>query len=168
LNRGSRPSELLKSLSVTFWQRCAVVQGVKLGRPKIDSATERKVRQHGANGVGILKVARSLAIGTSPTVTARLTPGRWTFHFKNFNHAPRAGIEVCFPQAQALPEHTAKAMSQRRSGSRSPSFAKPRTVLAIALRDGMTTPQLCRAWMAVSNAIPREALINAAMRSFAA
>jgi hypothetical protein len=44
---------------------------VKLGRPKIDSATERKVRQQGANGVGILKVARSLAIGTSPTVNAR-------------------------------------------------------------------------------------------------
>jgi hypothetical protein len=56
---------------VTFWQRCAVAQGVKLGRPKIDSATERKVRQQGANGVGILKVARSLAIGTSPTVNAR-------------------------------------------------------------------------------------------------
>jgi len=37
---------------------------VKLGRPKVDSATERKVRQHLANGVGILKVAKSLGIGT--------------------------------------------------------------------------------------------------------
>src|SRR5262249_757300 len=37
---------------------------VKLGRPKIDSATERKVRQQLAKGVGILKVARSLGIGT--------------------------------------------------------------------------------------------------------
>jgi len=42
----------------------AVAQGVKLGRPKIDSATERKVRNQLAKGVGILKVARSLGIGT--------------------------------------------------------------------------------------------------------
>src|SRR6516164_2574636 len=51
-------------------QRCkaglkrAIAQGVKLGRPKIDSATERKVRNQLAKGVGILKVARSLGIGT--------------------------------------------------------------------------------------------------------
>jgi len=42
----------------------AVAQGVKLGRPKIDSATERKVRNQLAKGVGILKVARLLGIGT--------------------------------------------------------------------------------------------------------
>jgi DNA invertase Pin-like site-specific DNA recombinase len=42
----------------------AVAQGVKLGRPKIDSATERKVRKQLAKGMGILKVARSLGIGT--------------------------------------------------------------------------------------------------------
>jgi DNA invertase Pin-like site-specific DNA recombinase len=42
----------------------AVAQGVKLGRPRIDSATERKVRRQLAKGVGILKVARSLGIGT--------------------------------------------------------------------------------------------------------
>src|SRR5246500_4773414 len=42
----------------------AVAQGVRLGRPKIDSATERKVRKQLAKGVGILKVARSLRIGT--------------------------------------------------------------------------------------------------------
>src|SRR5215831_17343827 len=42
----------------------AVAQGVKLGRPKIDSATERKVRKQLAKGVGILKVAKSLVIGT--------------------------------------------------------------------------------------------------------
>jgi hypothetical protein len=35
--------------------------GVKLGRPKIDSAIERKVRRHLAK---ILKVAKSLGIGT--------------------------------------------------------------------------------------------------------
>jgi len=42
----------------------AVAQGVKLGRPKIDSVTERKVRRLLAKGVGILKVAKSLGIGT--------------------------------------------------------------------------------------------------------
>jgi len=42
----------------------AVAQGVKLGRPKIDGATERKVRRQLAKGVGILKVAKSLGIGT--------------------------------------------------------------------------------------------------------
>src|SRR5262249_43739718 len=42
----------------------AVAQGVKLSRPKIDGATERKVRKQLAKGVGILKVARSLGIGT--------------------------------------------------------------------------------------------------------
>jgi DNA invertase Pin-like site-specific DNA recombinase len=42
----------------------AVAQGVKLGRPKIDRVTERKVRRLLAKGVGILKVAKSLGIGT--------------------------------------------------------------------------------------------------------
>ena len=42
----------------------AIAQGVKLGRPKIDSATERKVRNQLAKGIGILKVAKSLGIGT--------------------------------------------------------------------------------------------------------
>jgi DNA invertase Pin-like site-specific DNA recombinase len=42
----------------------AVAQGVKLGRPKIDSATEQKVRRQLARGVGILKLAKSLGIGT--------------------------------------------------------------------------------------------------------
>jgi DNA invertase Pin-like site-specific DNA recombinase len=42
----------------------AIARGVKLGRPKIDSVTERKVRRQLAKGIGILKVARSLGIGT--------------------------------------------------------------------------------------------------------
>src|SRR5437762_4055086 len=42
----------------------AVARGVKLGRPKLDSATERKVRMQLGKGVGILKVAKSLGIGT--------------------------------------------------------------------------------------------------------
>ena len=41
----------------------AVAQ-VKPGRPKIDSATERKVRKQLAKGMGILKLAKSLGIGT--------------------------------------------------------------------------------------------------------
>jgi DNA invertase Pin-like site-specific DNA recombinase len=42
----------------------AIAQAVKLGRPKIDSTTERKVRKQLAKGVGILRVAKSLGIGT--------------------------------------------------------------------------------------------------------
>jgi DNA invertase Pin-like site-specific DNA recombinase len=42
----------------------AVAQGVKLGRPKIDSATERKVRKQLAKCIGMLRVAKSLGIGT--------------------------------------------------------------------------------------------------------
>src|SRR5213592_2236718 len=42
----------------------AVAQGIKLGRPKIDSTIERRVRRQLAKGVGILKVAKSLGIGT--------------------------------------------------------------------------------------------------------
>src|SRR5262245_20441922 len=42
----------------------AVTQGVKLGRPRIDGTTERKVQKQLAKGVGILKVARSLGVGT--------------------------------------------------------------------------------------------------------
>ena len=41
----------------------AVAEGLKLGRPRVDSATERKVRNQLARGVGILKLARSLGIG---------------------------------------------------------------------------------------------------------
>ena len=42
----------------------AVAQGVKLSRPKVNSATERKVRKQLAKGVGILKIAKSLGLGT--------------------------------------------------------------------------------------------------------
>jgi DNA invertase Pin-like site-specific DNA recombinase len=42
----------------------AVAQGVRLGRPKIDSATERKVRRQLAKGTGILKTAKLLGLGT--------------------------------------------------------------------------------------------------------
>ena len=37
---------------------------MKLGQPKIDSATERKVRKQLEKGIGILKVAKSLGLGT--------------------------------------------------------------------------------------------------------
>ena len=96
----------------------AVAQGVKLGRPKIDSATERKVRRQLAKGVGILKVAKSLGVGTGtvqriskeranepargaamtsgPQLTnsflrARLTPGRGDFLLSNFHPGPLPG-----------------------------------------------------------------------------
>ena len=51
-----------------------MAQGVKLGRPKIDSATERKVRRRLAKGMGILKVAKSLGIGTG--TVQRISKGR--------------------------------------------------------------------------------------------
>jgi hypothetical protein len=54
---------LLSSVSIKAGLKRAVAQGVKLGRPKIDSATERKVRKQLAKGLGILKVAK-LGIGT--------------------------------------------------------------------------------------------------------
>jgi DNA invertase Pin-like site-specific DNA recombinase len=50
----------------------AVAQGVKLGRPKIDSATERKVRKQLAKGVGILRVAKSLGTGTVQRISNEL------------------------------------------------------------------------------------------------
>jgi hypothetical protein len=55
----------------------AVAQGVKLGRPKIDGATERKVRRLLAKGVGILKVAKSLGTGTVQRISGeRVCEGR--------------------------------------------------------------------------------------------
>jgi DNA invertase Pin-like site-specific DNA recombinase len=44
--------------------RRAVAQGVRLGRPKIDIALEQKVQKHLKKGMGILKVAKSLGLGT--------------------------------------------------------------------------------------------------------
>src|SRR5262245_24515087 len=43
----------------------AVAQGKRLGRPKLDMATERKVEKLLEEGKGILKVAKMLGIGTS-------------------------------------------------------------------------------------------------------
>jgi DNA invertase Pin-like site-specific DNA recombinase len=42
----------------------AVAQGAQLGRPKIDAAVERKVQRQLEKGIGILKVAKSLGLGT--------------------------------------------------------------------------------------------------------
>jgi DNA invertase Pin-like site-specific DNA recombinase len=44
--------------------RRAVAQGKHLGRPKIDAALERKARAQLSKGVGILKVARTVGLGT--------------------------------------------------------------------------------------------------------
>jgi DNA invertase Pin-like site-specific DNA recombinase len=43
----------------------AIAKGVKLGRPKVDSAIERKIERQLAKGTGILKTAKLLGIGTS-------------------------------------------------------------------------------------------------------
>jgi DNA invertase Pin-like site-specific DNA recombinase len=42
----------------------AVAQGKKLGRPKIDQAMERRARTQLEKGLGILKVAKTLGLGT--------------------------------------------------------------------------------------------------------
>jgi DNA invertase Pin-like site-specific DNA recombinase len=42
----------------------AVAQGVKLGRPKVEFALERKAQKQLAKGTGILKVAKMLGLGT--------------------------------------------------------------------------------------------------------
>jgi len=62
LQHGEQPFSMFVDFKAGL--KRAVAQGVKLGRPKIDGATERKVRKQLAKGVGILKVAKSLGIGT--------------------------------------------------------------------------------------------------------
>ena len=57
-------------------------------------------------------------------------------------------------------EHASTARSHSRSGSRSPALAKPMMALAIASRGGSTTPQLCRAWMANSNEMPKRRVVS--------
>jgi DNA invertase Pin-like site-specific DNA recombinase len=42
----------------------AVAQGVRLGRPKVNAALERKAQKQLEKGVGILKVAKTLGLGT--------------------------------------------------------------------------------------------------------
>ena len=57
-------------------------------------------------------------------------------------------------------EHASTARSHSRSGSRSPALAKPMMALAIVSRGGSYTPQLWRAWMANSNAIPKRRVVS--------
>ena len=42
----------------------AVANGARLGRPKIDASLERKARRQLERGTGILKIAKSLGLGT--------------------------------------------------------------------------------------------------------
>lgn len=44
--------------------RRAVAQGARLGRPKVSGEVERKVQKLLRKGLGILKVAKSLGVGT--------------------------------------------------------------------------------------------------------
>ena len=63
--RGSdRPAVCLRGSQVRNASFEVVHEAVKLGRPKIDSRTERKVRKQLAKGMGILRVAKALGIGT--------------------------------------------------------------------------------------------------------
>jgi hypothetical protein len=62
-------------------------------------------------------------------------------------------------------EHVAKARSHSRSGSRSPAFAKPMMALAIVSRAGWSTPEQWRAWIAVSNAMPKRRVVSGSNRS---
>jgi DNA invertase Pin-like site-specific DNA recombinase len=55
----------------------AVAQGKRLGRPKIDRATERKAEKLLGEGKGILKVAKTLGIGTG--TVQRIKAGRLAF-----------------------------------------------------------------------------------------
>jgi len=54
----------------------AVAQGKRLGRPKLDRATERKAEKLLGEGKGVLKVAKTLGIGTSTVqrIKAALPP----------------------------------------------------------------------------------------------
>jgi DNA invertase Pin-like site-specific DNA recombinase len=69
---------LLSSVSIKAGLKRAVAQGVKLGWPKIDSATERKVRKRLGKGVSMLKVAKSFGIGTGTVqhIAKELAEGR--------------------------------------------------------------------------------------------
>jgi DNA invertase Pin-like site-specific DNA recombinase len=42
----------------------ARAQGKRIGRPRVPSAVERKARRHLAKGVGIIRVAKALGLGT--------------------------------------------------------------------------------------------------------
>jgi DNA invertase Pin-like site-specific DNA recombinase len=49
----------------------AVAKGKTLGRPRIDAAIERKARKMLANGVGMLKAASTLGVGSGSRATHR-------------------------------------------------------------------------------------------------
>jgi DNA invertase Pin-like site-specific DNA recombinase len=52
--------------------RRAVEQGKRLGRPTIDSATERRIQSHLRKGTGILKVAGICGVGTGTVQRIKL------------------------------------------------------------------------------------------------
>jgi hypothetical protein len=54
------------SLRAPGWRlpKRAVAQGARLGRPKVDVALERKAQKQLKKGVGILKVAKMVGLGT--------------------------------------------------------------------------------------------------------
>jgi DNA invertase Pin-like site-specific DNA recombinase len=86
----------------------AVAQGVKLGRPKIDSATERKLRKQLGKGMGILKVAKSLGIGTG---TVQRISGERAMSLRGAEHGWRSTVS---------PRLTVSRSTRRASGYRGP------------------------------------------------
>ena len=56
--------------------RRAQAEGKRLGRPRIDSATEDAIRMSLASGMGILKAARTHGFGTAVAqrIKAQLAP----------------------------------------------------------------------------------------------
>jgi DNA invertase Pin-like site-specific DNA recombinase len=51
----------------------AVAQGTRLGRPKVDVTLERRAQRQLEKGVGVLKVAKMLGLGTG--TVQRIKPG---------------------------------------------------------------------------------------------
>ena len=89
----------------------AVAQGVKLGRPKIDGATERKVRKQLAKGVGILKVARSLGMGLARSIASQTSLAEsqhchFAFVAELFNVWPPVGGAFWFQISAIRPPQT--------------------------------------------------------------
>jgi DNA invertase Pin-like site-specific DNA recombinase len=57
-------------------------QGKRLGRPPIDSATERRIQSHLRKGTGILKVAAKCKVGTGTVQRIRAEMGLSAGHIE--------------------------------------------------------------------------------------
>jgi DNA invertase Pin-like site-specific DNA recombinase len=73
----------------------AVAQGVRLGRPKIDSATERKVRRQLAKGTGILRINGKMGCRLLALLTALSNVGYWGHTGKHLLTSRLTGFDRC-------------------------------------------------------------------------